>query len=306
MPRSLDISRLAGALKQFQRRSLISAVIAAGLLLTLGIVTGAQDTFGIVAVSLSTGILASAIVAAVALEREDFAQAISDLGVQSLFKDRKSEFEDSYWLDLLRSANTSFRVLGVANHGYLNDAQAADETRREFLQAVRHRKSIEILWLKPDANPAADMREQEEQRSTRKDTVEAILFFWSIREGLEEGERQLLTLKEYTALPTCGITWADNQLIVTHYLSGRLNLRAPGVVLGSSLLRYDRFVKALGLSQDTSPPLARVYARNYHEVSGKAQAITSSRVDELRQFMMTLPQLPSEADLRTGQQREDD
>ena len=298
MPQKLDISRLTGALRQFQRRSLALAVVAAGLLLALGIATGPEDTFGIISVSLSTGILASAIVAAVALEREDFAQAISDLGVQSLFKDRKSEFDDGYWLGLLRSSNSSFRVLGVANHGYINDEQAKEESRQEFLRAVRQRKSIEILWLTPDDNPAADMREKEEQRSTRRDTVNAIEFFWELREGLTEEEQQRFSLKEYKALPTCGITWADNQLVVTHYLSGRLNLRAPGFVLGSSLFRYDRFVKALGLSQDTSPPLAQVYARNYREVAGKSSPLTGERLTQLRTFRETLPELPSESELR--------
>lgn len=299
MPRKLDASRLTGALGQFRRRSLAGSVAVSALLLALGIATGPSDTFGIVAISLSTGVIASAVVAAVALEREDFAQAILDLGVQSLFQDRKSEFEDSYWLELLRSANSSFRVLGVANHGYLNDAQAQDETRQQFSQAVRDHKTIELLWLKPDNNPAAEMREAEEARSTRKDIVNAILFFWELRESFTPEQQQRFSLKEYTALPTCGITWADNQLVVTHYLSGRLNLRAPGFVLGSSLLRYDRFLKAVGLSQETSPPLAQVYARNYREVSTNATEITGDRIAELTAFVGTLPALPSESEFRS-------
>lgn len=304
----IPASRLAGIVHQFRRRGLRYAGIGSLLLLGLGVVAGPTETLGAVCVSLATSILASILVAAVALEREEFAQLLMDQGLQRLYDNRKTAFSDSFWTGLLRAARTHFRVLGVANHGYLYDEQARTDTADALKEAVTKRRvNVELLFLKPDSD-IARLRELEEGRSTIDDTLEAIEFFWEVRQSVDDDAKQRLSLREYDTLPSCGLTWADNKMVVTHYLAGRRNLGSPGLVLDSGLTRMDRFLRAIELSGATVSPLSDVYARNYVEVaSGRHSVpITADRVAALdRMRDERAPRdTPSEADLRDAEESE--
>jgi hypothetical protein len=110
--------RLVRTVSQFGQLRLQVAGAAAIILLVLGVAAvDPQSTVGVVLISLGTGVLASTFVAAVALEREDFAQTVLGLGVQDVFADRSRTFDNQFWRWLIETANHRFAVLGVANHG---------------------------------------------------------------------------------------------------------------------------------------------------------------------------------------------
>ncbi len=297
-------SRLGRTILQLRRRSLASAGVAALACLVLAAVFRPTSRGGAILLGLSASVLASLIVAAIALERNEFADGLFRLGIEQIFKNRKQDLPETLWTDLLRGTQRHFRVLGMANHGYLNSDVAREETQLALDTALsRDKVTIEILWLDPTKS-LADLREQEEgRRGLRRDACDAIAFFWNIRESLSDDKATRLRLREYTSLPTCGITWADDYLIVTHYLSGELNLTAPGLMLQTNPGIFRRVLGNM-FHQSTEPPgLSSAYINNYREVASDqwSSPITSERVAQLADFRNSLEgqaDKQSEAELR--------
>jgi len=303
----LDLAshRFNRTLLQFKRRTLAFAALASLALLALGWHLGTDTESGTVMLGVATSILASLLVAATALEREEFAQDVLDLGVQRIFDDRLKGLDREMWTDLMGAAKTRFCVLGMANHGYLSNADAQAETREALQRALRRPKTeIEILWLNPD-NEIARLREDEEnKRGLRRDICASIDFFWKLRENLEPDQRKRFSMREYNNLPTCGLTWTDDLMIVTHYLAGELNLRAPGLVLTTAAPRFDELMARIRKSHNSAPPLASTYSANYREIASDkwSTPIDQDRVAALVKLQAQLEASQgdklSEADLR--------
>ena len=296
----LQRSRLRGVVRAFERKSLRLIGCMGLLLLLLGVVLRPTTTTGAIAISIATSLIASVIVAAFALEREAFAQAILDLGVERLFRDRKRDFEDAFWTELVRSCRNHYRVLGTANHGYWHDEQTREDTTRTLVDAIVKRSvDVEFLFLRPDSD-LCRRRGQEEKRDTIKDTLVSIDHFWNLRDGLPATHRERLVLKEYDVTPSCGITWVDDTMLVTHYLAGRNNLGSPGLLLRSGGPSMDTLFRS-PVGDEAAAPLTDVYVRNFKEIasSEKSAVLTEQRVSELRLLLaeMTGPSV-SEADLR--------
>jgi len=211
-------------------------------------------TLRVILLGIGTALVASAIVAFLAIEQDRveppdklLAAAVRKLGLESGFKNR-NYLGDQFWLDLLTSAREHYRVLGVA-----------------FVAAISgHGVEVELLFLKPDSD-YAKKREQQEQRSTRADIADAICWFWSLKQSLEDKRQRLLELYEYDETPTSGITWSDNRMIVTLYLARRLNLAAPGIVL-----------------KGPDGELWTRYRSNFTEVKRKATVLSQERIDDLK------------------------
>ncbi len=297
-------SRLARTLLQLRRRTLAAAGVAALLGVVVAAVVGPTSSVGTIILALSAPILASLVVAAIALERNEFADGLYGLGIEQIFKNRAQDLPDTLWTDLLSTSLRHFRVLGMANHGYLNSDSAREVTRNALLAALARKKvTVEFLWLDPILD-IADLREEEEgRRGLRRDTCDAIAFFWSFRKELAPDKANRLTLRKYKALPTCGITWADDNLIVTHYLSGELNLTAPGLMLQARTSILRRLAGAV-LDQEVRPPgLSALYINNYKEVASDrwSEDITGEHITALEALRETLEGQSgkqSEADLR--------
>jgi hypothetical protein len=304
-------SRLGRTLLQLKRRALAATAVAAVLGLVLAAILNPTSRGGAIAVGLSASILASLIVAAIALERNEFADGLYGLGIEQIFKNRKQDLPDELWTSLLRGARRHFRVLGMASHGYLNSDPAREETRAALNAALgRDNVEVEMLWLDP-MHELANLREQEEnRRGLRRDTCDSIAFFWSLRAGMAEDRATRLRLREYRSIPTCGITWADDYLVVTHYLSGELNLTAPGLMLQANPGIIRRLMGRVGDTAPEPPGLSSAYIRNYREVASDqwSKPITAERVEELSAFRDTLEGQvgkQSEAVLRHGLAPED-
>jgi len=305
-------SRLGRTILQLKRRALAATAAAAVLGLILAAVVRPTSSLGAISGGLSASILASLTVAAIALERNEFADGLYGLGIEQIFKNRKQDLPDELWTGLLRGARRHFRVLGMASHGYLNSDPAREETRLALDTALRRKDVVvEILWLDP-THELADLREREENsRGLRRDTCDSIAFFWGLRANMPADRANRLRLREYRSIPTCGITWADDYLIVTHYLSGELNLTAPGLMLQANPGIIRRLVARAGSSEAEPPGLSSAYIRNYREVASDqwSQPITSERISELSAFRTTLEGQvgkQSEAQLRRELTNEDD
>ena len=228
-------------------------------------------TLRVILLGIGTALVASAIVAFLAIEQDRveppdklLAAAVRKLGLESGFKNR-NYLGDQFWLDLLTSAREHYRVLGVASHGYLSSAEQEEASKNAFVAAISgHGVEVELLFLKPDSD-YAKKREQQEQRSTRADIADAICWFWSLKQSLEDKRQRLLELYEYDETPTSGITWSDNRMIVTLYLARRLNLAAPGIVL-----------------KGPDGELWTRYRSNFTEVKRKATVLSQERIDDLK------------------------
>jgi hypothetical protein len=264
---------------------LLSVVVGAGV--------GGTKTVGIILIGVGTSLVASVLVGGIALGRDEFLQGLLGDGVQDVFENRKTKFEDWFWDELLKQTENHFRVLGTANHGYIQDPAVEAATKEGVVDAIVKRDvEVEFLWLNPE-DDLAKARQREEKRTTRRDTCKSILFFWDVREGLPAEKRERLLLKEYIATPSCGVTWSDDLLVVTQYLAGNPNLHAPGMVLGRSYSWLDRPIELLRGGRQKFPPITQRYMANFNAIRLGATEITQDRVDDLRKM---LPALEAEAE----------
>jgi hypothetical protein len=300
-------SRLRLTVNQFKSARLQIATLVGCLMVGAGcFATDPQKTLGVVLIAVGTGVISATIVAAIALEREDFAQTVMGLGVQDVFGDREAHFDNDFWNRMIKAARQRFDVLGVANHGYIRNAPIKQETEDAITDAVRRGVRVEILWLDPE-NPLADIREQEEGRRTRDEIIESIEFFWNLKHKLGSDPKGDLVLKVHTAMPTCGLNVSDDLMVVSHYLSERLNLGAPGLVLGPSMSLVDRLVELVRRGESRLPKITEVYMSNYTQISSDSTEIDQARIDRIVPLKGTFSgsSNPSEADLRQHRQEED-
>jgi hypothetical protein len=277
----------------------IAGVLGAALVLVGCFAVDPKSTLGVVLVALGTGVVAATLVAAIALEREDFAQMVMGLGVQDVFHDRSAHFDNDFWNRMIKAARQRFRVLGVANHGYARNETIKGETAEALTDAVNRGVHVEFLWLDPE-HPLAEIREEEEGRRTRDEIIESIEFFWDLATKQDPKAKGELVLKVHTAIPTCGINLSDDLMIVSHYLSERLNLGAPGLVLGPSMSLVDRLAELVRLGANRLPEITEVYMANYKEISAGSNRIDQARVDRIvaQKGSFAGSGYPSEADLR--------
>jgi hypothetical protein len=295
---------LTAGLFALRRRTLLAAAAFAFALLVAGWFLKPDTRPGIVLLGLATSILAAVGLAFAAAEREEFGQRILDLGVQAIFDDRLKDLKEEWWTELLGRTKREFRVLGVANHGYLNRQEAKRATEAALQKALtRKGAEVEFLWLDPE-HALAELREEEEKRSLRSDTCESIIFFWELREKLSDEQKGRFSMRCYNAVPTCGLSWADDYVVVTHYLAGQLNLRAPGIVLQGSFPWYERPLSRFRRGDTSTPDLAKKYTENFQEIAGDewSRPVDESCVERLRELHTTLAgssgEKRSEADFR--------
>lgn len=291
-----------------RRYSVIASGTLGAILLFAGVVPlDPQTRGGTVLVALGGSILAASVLTLLSLSRDDLLDALFRQGVIEVFPSRIVRCNDGYWRALLGRTSREYRVLGVANHGYIG--QAAKEERYDglFRAALERGVEVELLWLKPDT-PIAERREIEEGRRTRSDTVKSMLFFWELRSRVVDAEaRGRLLLKEHAHLPSCGLTRSDDRLTVTHYVPGQDNQDSPGWILTAAEYPFYRRALAFLTRDGARSELVEVYLSTYQEVQAGAVELTERRIEELRQLVDEYSvDLPSEADNRQERHPEAD
>lgn len=91
---------------------------------------------GTVLISLGGSILAASVLALISLSREDLLEGLFRQGVVEVFPSRLGRCPDEYWVSLLASASREYRVLGVANHGYIGPVAKEERYERLFREAI--------------------------------------------------------------------------------------------------------------------------------------------------------------------------
>jgi hypothetical protein len=128
--------------------------------------------------------------------------------------------------------------------------------------------SIQVYFLNPKG-PAADVRAKEDGtqgRDTKQRIRWSIDFMWKQRQDLHPDSRSRFQLYVYDATPSFGVGWFDDQMLVTHYLAGFLNLTSPALM-----------VKPGGPGADT---LYAVYENNVNRMKASATEVTELNVHE--------------------------
>lgn len=232
--------------------------------------------------------IAGSLIAFFQLFQDDRLESASAWGVDAIFDDRLHHFSDDEWQELVKMADRSFRVLGLANHGYVNKGNK-DIFKALFKEMLRSRPGLEIafLWIDPEWEEMISVRGREEGRTSPWDLLDSIIAFSDeIRGGLEEAYRDRLRLMRYRFIPTCGITWIDDSyMVVTHYLTSKPNLNAPGLTLYNLRLpRFLRWVRVLSQGQS----LYDIYKGNLEYVLDRAEEITAGDIDRYKEMKRQL------------------
>lgn len=274
-----------------------------GMVFTLlGAYLGLTNLLGTAFLGVGTSIIGSTVFAHLALSQDDLLENMRDLGVEKILESRLRYCRDDFWADLVGGAREHYRVLGVANHGFLNteSAKKCFESRFKAALARNPRFSIEILWLDPRSS-LARRRQEEEKRNTRLDTLESIEWFNGMKSAAATSENGRIQLRLYEETPTCGITWRDDSVVVTHYQARALNMDAPVSMLRTTTAKWWGPHPATA----AAAPLAKTYTDNYLEILAKSTLIDDNLLEVLRGERPNYdPGPPGEATLRKQREPE--
>jgi hypothetical protein len=289
---------------------LVAAGAIGGFAILVGAALGVTQFWGQVFVAFGAALVAATFFGWLGTPTDTYAEHLANLGISDAFDDRVAAFPDDFWASLLTNAKHCYRVLGGANHGYVGAQQTywSATFREGFTAAVRRGVRVELLWPNLESS-WAKTSEEEENRRSRLDSLEAIQCFVALRESLPKRLRSRLELKEYvTSATSCGVVWADDVLIVTHYLPATSHLRSPGLVLSEraglrNSAMWRRWFRSTPLYRGAS--MVHVYSSLLDRISKGATVITNERLSELVQQRSQLSsQKPSEADLRSELRKE--
>lgn len=117
-------------------------------------------------------------------------------------------------------------LFGIAHGGWCKDARFPPALK----ERLSHGVSFRVLFLDPNCK-AAEIRAREETRDTQSKIRESIQKMWRIREQLTAAQKGQLRIFVYDATASCGLTWVDQQMLVTHYLAGLPDETSPALLL---------------------------------------------------------------------------
>lgn len=218
--------------------------------------------------SLFLGIGSSIVAAAIVAYLSPFSEAayrrFISLGIDEVWPSRDA-IQKRCWVDWMNAAVHNCVLLGIAHGGWCQDERFPPALRDALERGVR----IKIFFLDPNI-PAAELRSQEEEkkRDTGDAIRESIEFVWNFRKELKAGIRPRLRIYAYNATPSCGLTWIDDFMIVTHYLAGLPNSTSPTLRvnpphIGIEPSLYDRYAVNLETTEDRSVELDERNIENY-------------------------------------------
>jgi hypothetical protein len=125
---------------------------------------------------------------------------------------------------MVDAAKDTCTLLGIAHGGWLDDGR--------FLPALEDRLNcgvkVKILFLDPNCE-SAKLRKREEGRDTEDEIRKSIKKIWEFQQGLQPSVKDRLRIYVYDATASCGLTWIDNYMIITHYLAGKPDVTSPAI-----------------------------------------------------------------------------
>jgi len=181
------------------------------------------------------GIGSSAIAGAIVAYFSPFSEAafrrFISLGIDKVWSSRDA-VNDRDWVDWVIQAKNTCTLLGVAHGNWCKD--------NRFLPNLKDRLEnggvwVKILFLNPESSAAQRRAIEEARRKIKRNTQDeirrSIKCLWDFRQELKAGVKERLRLYVYDATPSCGLTWMDDHMIVTHYLAGLPDLTSPAIEL---------------------------------------------------------------------------
>lgn len=227
---------------------------------------------GSVAVGVGASILAAAIVAYLSPANEAGYRKFISFGIIDMWSSRHA-LKD--WVDWMQTARENCILFGIAHGGWCRDRRFAPALR----ELLDHGVTFRVLFLNPNCG-AAEIRAREEQhtRETQRKIRESIRDMWKIRESLTTSQKEQLRLFVYDATPSCGLTWIDQRMLVTHYLAGLPDETSPALLLTRPQVGMER-------------SLYDVYADNLDKIQRMSTQVDEDNIQEF---------LPRQAEVAPG------
>jgi hypothetical protein len=162
---------------------------------------------------------------------EEAYEEFLSLGISKAYPSR-DRVETLQWVKWLRSAKRRCILLGTSHSKWCTDS----DFRSALEDRLRNDVAITVLFLDP-TGAAAAVRAKEERagRDTVLEIRTAIRVLWTIRMELAPELGTGLELYVYEAMPSLGVTWIDDRLMVaSHMLPGSMNVTSPCLLLEPS------------------------------------------------------------------------
>jgi hypothetical protein len=213
----------------------LGTVLLIGIVATLVALVLRARTIDVPTIIVGVGVslIATAIAGMVLAGREATLARIRDSGLVYVWANRMGraprEQQAIHWVNEIYKARTSCVLVGTSLSGYsVHDRAAFERAVRQLISTVK----FTLLLLDPES-PAADIREEEEERlgeHTKLRTWTSIEALLKLREALGEAKTKF-EIRLYSDLPTFALSWIDGYMIVTHYLPGIKNANCPAYAL---------------------------------------------------------------------------
>jgi hypothetical protein len=218
--------------------------------------------------SLLVGIGSSAIAAAIVAYLGPFSEAayrrFISLGIERVWPSREAVNKRN-WVDWLGRANDKCVLLGIAHGEWCKDPRFPSALRDCLERGVR----VKVLFLDPESEPAVIRSHEEEKKRITTDAIrKSIKFVWDFRMDLTAGVRDRLSIYVYRATPSCGLTWIDEFMVVTHYLAGLPNRTSPALL-----------VRPPYIGMESS--LYSIYAENVQNIENISEEVTGKNIGRL-------------------------
>ena len=228
---------------------------------------------GSLGIGVGSSILAAVIVAYLSPASESGYRKFVSFGIVDMWSSRKALTDWVQWMETTREHCVLF---GIAHGGWCNDGRFESALK----ERVSHGVSFRILFLDPNSN-SAEIRAKEEKRDTKKMIGESIKKMWGIREEIPPGQKEQVRIFVYDATASCGLTWIDQQMLVTHYLAGLPDETSPALLLVRPAVGMER-------------SLYDVYADNLEKIVQKSRPVDENNIQEF---------LPQQTDAARGPEK---
>src|SRR5581483_5361510 len=180
-----------------------------------------------VCVSVGSSLIAAALVTLLSPGSREVYQRFVRLGIEDVYPSR-DEIPKKKWTQWLRSARHQCVLLGIANNNWCRDG----DFEPALFDRLRSKVEVQIFFLDPTSQEVVTRGKEDEGRNTEETIRKSIAVLWGLKQKLntDADAQRRLKLYVYDATPSCGMTWVDSIMIVTHYLAGFANVTSPALI----------------------------------------------------------------------------
>jgi hypothetical protein len=182
-----------------------------------------------ITISVGASLIAAATVSYLSPLNEEIYQKFLSLGISDVYTSR-SDVPNSQWVKWLGEAKRNCTLLGIAHGNWRRDPAFPGSLE----DRLRNKVYVKLFFLDPGSEAAQVRAREDKTRDTVQTIRNSIKFLWDLRNSLLEREPDLterLKLYVYNATPSSGMTWIDDFMVVTHYLSGFANVVSPAFLV---------------------------------------------------------------------------